>query len=77
MLHLLVREYPVSDAAEEAAILLRVAVNRLWGDRNGWATTGCYGSLLLLPWVVLPPEYQPQIYTKTNKIESIGYLNLS
>ena len=70
------REYPVSDAAEEAAVSLRVAVNCLWGDRNRWATTGCYVSLLLLPWVVLPPEYQPQIYTKTNNIESIGYLKL-
>ena len=33
---------------------------RLWGNRNGWAT-GCYVSLLLLRWVVLPPVYQPQI----------------
>ena len=76
MLHLWVREYPVSDAAEEAAISLRVAVNHLWGNRNGSATTGCSVSLLLLPWVVLPPEYQPQIYTKTNKLESISYLKL-
>ena len=68
MLHLWAREYPVSDTDEEAAISLRVAVNVCGGigmDGLLVVMLACYCSAATR---VSTPD------TKTNKLESIGYI---